>query len=137
MHECQLVVLCNKMENPCACIYIIVEKDCYGTGNGLMMALQLKKGTVSLDMYMHLSKHLLHFKWILHPTVFAVLMTSILGPHGFAAAGTETQSLSSSVKALERKGRGGKGGLSGASGAFGVVPLPQACAELDSLYLWP
>lgn len=64
-------------------------------------------------------------------------MTSILGPHGFAAAGTETQSLSSPVKALERKGRGGKGGLSGASGAFGVVPLPQACAELDSLYLWP
>lgn len=32
------------MENPCAYVYIIVEKEGYGTGYGLTMALPIKKG---------------------------------------------------------------------------------------------
>lgn len=63
-----------------------------------------------------------------------------------AALGTETQSLSSlaeSIRGEEASGgekkRGGWGVCGGAFlepvKPFGVVPLPQACAELDGLSL--
>lgn len=65
-------------------------------------------------------------------------MKAVLEPFAAAAAaGAETQSLSSPVKALRgEEGKGREGSLEPV-GLLVLLPLPQACAVLDGLHLWP